>query len=248
VESRVIALAPALAGCELEMRALAHIVKGMKPLRTVKALYSLARLVADPTRLDDVFEMATALASPETMAPVVAELKTDPSVARAIARQHRVKFDLATLGQLPEGTLGRVFADHMAAANLDPAAIPTLPGGEPHEYVRAHLYETHDIWHVVTGFGTDFVGELGLQAFYLAQIPGPLPALLLAAGFLRNGLYDRALSAPLSEAITRGYAMGKAARPLFGVRWDELWETPMDEVRRELALAVAGAPAMPLAA
>jgi ubiquinone biosynthesis protein Coq4 len=33
-------------------------------------------------------------------------------------------------------------------------------------------YETHDIWHVVTGFHTDVAGELGLQAFYLAQFPG----------------------------------------------------------------------------
>ena len=30
------------------------------------------------------------------------------------------------------------------------------------------LRETHDIVHVLTGFGTDGPGELGLQAFNLA--------------------------------------------------------------------------------
>jgi ubiquinone biosynthesis protein Coq4 len=30
--------------------------------------------------------------------------------------------------------------------------------------------------------------------------------------------------------------MGKRARPLFGTRWDELWTTPVAEVRRSLGV------------
>ena len=36
-------------------------------------------------------------------------------------------------------------------------------------FVSHRLHETHDIIHVLTGFGTDLVGEMGLQAFALAQ-------------------------------------------------------------------------------
>ncbi len=32
-----------------------------------------------------------------------------------------------------------------------------------------HLYQTHDIWHVVTGWGNDLPGEVGLGGFYSAQ-------------------------------------------------------------------------------
>jgi ubiquinone biosynthesis protein COQ4 len=211
-------------------------------LNTMKVLYNLARLVRDPRRLDDVFEMASALSVPETVRPIVERLKQDPVLARAFADKHRLRPDLAALAALPPGTLGRVFADHMRENGLSLEAIPTLPGGDDHEFLRAHLYETHDVWHVVTGFATDFVSELGLQGFYLAQIPGPLPALLAATGFVRGALYDHSIIPTVTDDISRGYRMGKAARSLFGVRWDDLWAVPLVEVRRRFGLVVPEAP------
>ena len=40
--------------------------------------------------------------------------------------------------------------------------------------------------------------------------------------------------------------MGRRARPLFGTRWDKLWTTPIDEVRRSLGVEPYSA-AIPLA-
>ncbi|MBX3222976.1 MAG: hypothetical protein KF795_20865 [Labilithrix sp.] len=208
----------------------------LNPLRALKAFYSLARLVRDPNRLDEVFEMSDALATKEALGPIVERLAEDPVVARSLEERHRIRVDLAALRRLPEGTLGRTFAEHMFAANLDPAALPDLASDDPIAFFRAHLYETHDIWHVVTGFGTDLVGELGLQAFYLAQIPGPLPALLVAVGFVRSGLVDDTLTVPFMDALVRGWRMGRSAEPLFGVKWDELWELPVREVRAKLGV------------
>jgi ubiquinone biosynthesis protein Coq4 len=207
--------------------------------RTLKALYSLAQLVRDPDRLGQVFEMADALATPEKMTPVIDRLAKDPVIARALEERHRIRIDLGELRRLPVGTFGRTFADHMIANNLDPSALPDLPSGDRISFFRAHLYETHDVWHVATGFGTDLIGELGLQAFYLAQIPGPLPALLVAVGFLRSAIYDQELTVPFMDALVSGWRMGTSARPLFGVHWDELWSTPVDDVRRRLGVAPA---------
>lgn len=36
-----------------------------------------------------------------------------------------------------------------------------------------HFYQTHDIWHVVTGWGNDLPGELELGTFYAAQFGNP---------------------------------------------------------------------------
>ena len=212
----------------------------LPPLRALKAFYSLARLVKDPNRLGEVFEMSDALATPDALRPMVDRLTEDPVVARSFEERHRIRIDLAELRQLPEGTFGRAFAEHMIAAKLDPAALPTLASDDANAFFRAHLYETHDIWHVVTGFGTDVVGELGLQAFYQAQIPGPLPSLLLAVGLLRSAIFDQALTVPFMEALVRGWRMGKASRPLFGVRWAAYWTTSLDDVRRELGIPGAG--------
>jgi ubiquinone biosynthesis protein Coq4 len=207
------------------------------PLRTTKALYSLAMLVRDPNRLNQVFEMADALGTPEAMNPIIERLKkSDARIVKAFREKHRIKVDLNVLRRLPEGTLGRVFAEHMIAANLDPSAIPTLEDGDDVMFFRAHLYETHDVWHAVTGFGTDLVGELGLQAFYLAQIPSPLPSLLLAVGFLRSGIYDSELTLSFMDALIRGWRMGRSSIPFFGLRWDEMWSLPLSEVRRRVGI------------
>jgi ubiquinone biosynthesis protein Coq4 len=38
------------------------------------------------------------------------------------------------------------------------------------------------------------------------------------------------------DALVAGYQMGKSARPLFGVRWDQMWTKPIIEIRREFKL------------
>lgn len=218
----------------------------VSPFRAAKALYSLYRLVRDPNRLNEVFEMSDAVGTPEALAPVMHRIAEDPAVARALDERHRIHIDLPTLRKLPQGTLGREFADHMLANGLDPAALPDLPSPDAVSFFRAHLYETHDIWHVITGFGTDWPGELGLQGFYMAQIPGPLPALLLAMGAIRVAFIEPRESDRVFDEMTTGWRMARAARPLFGVHWDELWDVPLDEVRRKLGVVAAATPA-PLA-
>jgi ubiquinone biosynthesis protein Coq4 len=75
-------------------------------------------------------------------------------------------------------------------------------------------------------------GELGLQAIYLAQLPSRLAGTLITGGLVNMMFFnfnDR--DARLSE-ISRGWVMGKNARPLFGARWAEMLDEPLVEVRR----------------
>jgi ubiquinone biosynthesis protein COQ4 len=220
----------------------------LSPLRTAKTLYTLAVLVRDPNQLSKVFDMADALATPEMLDPMADLLARDPGGARALTERTRLRVVLAELRVLPRGTLGREFAEHMIKNGLDPAALPDLPSPDRLSFLRAHLYETHDVWHVVTGFDTDWKGEIGLQSFYLAQIPGPLSASLLAVGCLRLAAYEMEARDALMSEIVRGWQMGKQARPLFGVRWDELWSTPLVDVRRQLGFTVAEPRASSIAA
>jgi len=139
---------------------------------------------------------------------------------------------------MPEGTLGHAFGRHMLDAGLDPSALPTLPSNDEMEFTDAHLYETHDIWHVVTGFHTDVAGELGLQAFYLAQFSARL-SLAIRSGGLLNTLVDPKAQADRNrrmDAITLGWSIGRAARLFFGYRWAESWHRPLVDVGRELGV------------
>jgi ubiquinone biosynthesis protein Coq4 len=207
-----------------------------------RTLWSFVDLVKHPDHLGRVFEIADGMVAQHTevLDCMAAHFATDPRGASALRDKPRLHVELKKLAKLPEGTLGRVFANHMLSNGLDPASIPTLSAEDDLAFVRAHLYETHDVWHAVTGFQTDVAGELGLQAFYAAQAPGGLPWMLLAMGFLNTALYSMDDRERRFDAISRGWEMGRRARPLFGVPWGELWSTPIDEVRRSLGVVAYG--------
>src|SRR6185369_13743848 len=94
---------------------------------------------------------------------------------------------------LDAGRLGMVAGSspffHMRKNGLDPATMPSRPASSAREYILPHVYECHDIWHVVTGFGTTVSEEMGLQAFSTAQGPTKGPWAIITAGFLNTLLY-----------------------------------------------------------
>ncbi len=206
-------------------------------IRRLRGLVSLARLVRNPDRLDEVFELANAMVKPEILQHMATAFAKDPKGARALEARPRVgAVDVQALRRLPEGSLGRVYADHMIDNGLDPAALPSMKADDALSYVRAHLYESHDIWHAVTGFRADVAGELGLQAFNLAQFPSRLAVGLIAGGLLNAVLFHFDESAARMAQIVRGWTLGKRARPFFGTEWATMWTRPIDDVRRELGV------------
>jgi len=221
----------------------------MKPLIAARALWSFVRLVRDPNRLDEVFAFSDQLVGTqsEMLKQMVEHVRQTPHGARALQQKPRLVLRLDELGAYPQSSLARAYADFLRARGLKPENIPSLAAPDEQSYVRAHLYETHDLWHVVTGFDTDVAGELGLQAFYAAQLPGKLPIALLTMGFINTLLYawndrDRRLT-----SIAHGHTLGKRARSLFGTDWAGLWATPLGEVREQLGLDEATANPLALA-
>lgn len=168
------------------------------------------------------------------------DLAADPRTAPALARRSRLgPIDLDSLGRLPEGTLGRVFAEHCRGRGLNPNLVH-VPLEESGDFVAAHLFETHDVWHVTTGWGNDELGEVGLGGFYLAQFGLPLFGFLMALVLLNSVFFAPATLRPRLDAFVAGYGMGRRAEPLFGVEWAELWDLPLDRVRERLGLDAAG--------
>lgn len=212
-----------------------------RPLTTLRLARAVVRLARDPRRLDEVFRIADAMESSELAARVEAELRANPDHLDALRDRPRLgRIDVPRLARMPEGTLGRAFAELLIDNRLDPEDIEVNAVRTDFDYVRAHLRETHDIWHVATGFRTDVAGELGLQAFYLAQFRAPLAAMLLTVGMVNTLFYAMDDRDARMRAISRGWILGKRARSLFGYRWAERLERPLAEVRRELGLDVEG--------
>ncbi len=169
---------------------------------------------------------------------VVETLRGDPRTAPALlARRPCQPIDLDALAGKPDGTLGRVFAEHCRARKLNPN-LGYIPPDSDVDWLLHHLALTHDIWHVVTGWGNDETGEYGLGNFYIAQLSAPFFGYLLGLAAISTAFRRRSFR-DFMEALVAGYQMGKQAEPLFGVEWPTLWDLPLADVRARFGLAGA---------
>lgn len=185
-------------------------------------------------------KLSYALNDPTTLQKVVASLSLTPQGKQAfIDRPLLGKIDLQQLHQLPNHTLGHLYANHMIRNGLTPPPVPEFVN-DSFVFLGAHIGETHDIWHVVTGCDTDKPGEVQLEAFYVAQLaPDRLFLSLLAKNLLKTAMYEVELSEQIMDGLTQGWMMGKRAKPLFGIQWNKLWATSLEDIRTSLNIASA---------
>ncbi len=208
------------------------------PIKTLRMLKGFWVLSQNPNRLDQVFEIADTGENQEVLQEIATWVARDADAARSLREMPRIgSLSLNQLLTYPEGSLGREFALHMERNGLDPAGIPVPEiGANRLRYVKAHLRETHDVWHVATGMGTDVAGEIGLQAFYLAQLPSRLSAMLIAMGFLHVATVNPSARDAMMSEVLRGWSVGKRAKMFFGVDWKAHWARPLADVRAMLGV------------
>ncbi|MGB3509512.1 MAG: Coq4 family protein [Microcoleaceae cyanobacterium] len=104
--------------------------------------------------------------------------------------------------------MGYTYASYLLETKFNPNFYRKLEAKDNTRYILLRLRQTHDIWHLVTGFGTDVVGELGLQAFMLAQTRRPMSVVLIAGGLLKILLQCPNDLEHLLNSIAMGYRMG----------------------------------------
>ena len=145
------------------------------------------------------------------------------------------------LADLPENTLGYQYWKHCHEASIDPAFISVesqkvareYPATDEHKFVYDRYRDSHDLWHVLTGYGLDMAGEAGIIAWTYAQTRNRgygLIFLLNALMCARRGRFD------VFWTCWKGYRYGNRSPLLLAVDWSEHLNRPIDEVRRELGL------------
>jgi ubiquinone biosynthesis protein COQ4 len=138
------------------------------------------------------------------------------------------QLDLDALERLPEGTLGHEFARYFRDNKISPFET-TLELKTDIDFIAKRYRETHDLLHLVTGYGTDVMGEIELQAYALGNL-GIRTALLIVAVGTLGQIKSRQSGVDLSVYLRRlwaAYHRGRAS-PLFLDFWFEHnWETPV---------------------
>ncbi len=183
-------------------------------------------------------KLADALNNTATLQKVAAFLSLTPEGKQAfIDRPILGAVDLQQLHQLPKHTLGYEYADHMLNNGFTPLPVCEADN-DPLAFFSRHIRETHDIWHVVTGCNTDKPGEVQLEAFYVAQLTSDrLFLALLAKNLLKTAIYEVELCDQIMDGLMQGWIMGKRAKPLFGIQWNRLWETPLEDLKASLNIS-----------
>jgi len=168
----------------------------------------------------------------------------DPEGARILAGAPSL-FELLTdrdaLEALPEGSLGRTYLAFMEAESISTEALDREVAPVEAEVLRPdplrrrfllHMRASHDLWHVLTGYHRDLLGELQLIIFSHAQTGSR------AFGWIGRVARIRPLGRlPDARAlIDLATQRGSQACWLFTAPWSELLPRPIDEVRRELGI------------
>jgi ubiquinone biosynthesis protein COQ4 len=217
------------------------------PFQARRAFRLLREVIRNPEDTDKVFEFfeavggddgerhfETFLAEPEARHL----LATRPQLVEVLANE-------AYLASLPEDSLGHWYLRFMRARGFAPSGLlearergvgKRQEADAEHEWFYDRLNVMHDLWHVLTGYGTDELGEAALVAFSEAQIPNrSFPILLVAAAWM--GPKSWSLAWP--RYLARAYRRGRRAKLLTAAPFEELLPLPVPEVRRRLGIEPA---------
>ena len=183
----------------------------------------------------DAYNAATAFLSTERGQRIRA---SEPSLVAVLD-------DHAALRQLPAGTLAHAYCDFMEREGLSAQGLVD----ELNKYRRPDQYfddqaswyfdrvrDTHDLMHIISGFGRDALGEQCVLAFTYSQQPALAHLFLGYAGALE--IWKRGkVRVPIFRAVREAQRMGKACPRLIEQPILELLATPLADLRAQLKIA-----------
>jgi ubiquinone biosynthesis protein COQ4 len=193
-------------------------------------------ILRDPGNTESVFDIAQGLQDSDAFKQSISYMKSRPQVAEIINEKYLASpLDLDALIQMPPESLGYTYAAYLKSQNFDAEFYPPIEVKDDLSYVMLRLRQTHDIWHIVGDFNTKPNGELGLQAFMLAQLHYPMSILLIAGGMLKVVFKSGGDLDSLIDEIVNGYRKGANTKPFLAQKWEENWEKSVSDWRKELS-------------
>lgn len=224
------------------------------PVQRLRALRALRALLADPQQTEKAFEVFIALNGGDEERSFQ-RLVARPDGRRLIAQRpsllHQLS-DRGALAALPDGSFGRAYLAYLERTGLDPTGLVKLKAQmEAHakaigehlavldparEWVRVRSLLMHDLWHVLTDYGTDGLGEAALLAFSYAQLPERANRLLTVGAAARAAL---SFGPGMLRYLHQAWRRGRHAVWLPALPYEELLAKPLDAVRALADIAPA---------
>jgi len=202
------------------------------------SVYALVRLLRNPKGIQYFIAMGTAHDNIGESDRRLGRF-TDPFESEGLEQMWQSRFDatgrydLDALARMPPETLGGAFARRMKAEGLDQDYYEHAKPRNRMQFLRLRMRQTHDIWHALTGLGTDEFGEIAIQGFVAGQYTSTTAAITDAGVFLRSVFRCRLDDLEkYIDAFCEGYMAGKRAESLLDVKWEALWAESLESLRQ----------------
>lgn len=213
------------------------------PMEFRTAWHALQALIADPEDTKQVFTIMRALTGKSLWKQYV-KFRGLETGRQILAEQRDLLVTLAdreALRQLPEGTLGKTYIDFMEREGITAEGLVEASEESYDEFTDKDLEryvmrtrEMHDLWHVVSGYGRDGLGEVCVVAFSYGQTKS-----LGFAAIALMGAYEFRRQFPGSRifrAAWKAFRTGRKAKWFPGLDWEYLLTQPLEDVRRDLGI------------
>lgn len=215
------------------------------PVRPLHAFVSVIRLILNKEDTRQVFEVLQSM-SGRSGKRLFKDLVSTPYGRRVVTEPVRLEKILSNrdwLRALPDGSFGRVYLDFMEGENLTPEGLLSSAADAGIDYegdtqfpefrrMFLHLSMSHDLWHVLTGYGRDALGELCNLIFTRTQTYNPGIRLITAIGLVAQK--SEQPGQPILAAMKEARRMGEGVDFLLQHDIEALLPLPLDEVRRRL--------------
>ena len=145
----------------------------------------------------------------------------------------------------PLGTLGRTYADFMEREGLTGMGLVeeslkfrrnTPQYDDTIQWYADRMRDTHDMFHVISGYGRDALGEDALLAFTYSQNKGR-GVMFIAYMGAREIRKQAPKEAQIMEVMREGKRHGALAKKLVQQDFLSLLDQPIEEVRARLNIA-----------
>ncbi len=217
--------------------------------RPLKAFGHFRRLLKDKENTAEVFHIFESLPRRDFVPSAKAFVESDQG-RKVLATEPKLQpilDDHAALRRLPAGTVAHAYCDFMEREGLSAQGLIDEAdkswGDRPRYDDMLALYgnrhrDTHDLLHVLTGYGRDPLGEQCVLAFTFSQSPSPAHLFIAYLGGLHIKRQTKT-KAPILSAIREGQALGKACPRIAEMPIRELLAMPLDQARAKFNITPA---------
>ena len=222
-----------------------------RPLQLRRALRALRELLNHPDRTEKAFEIFAAIDGNREEYNFQ-RFAAHPVGRRLLARRPslvQALCDRDALSRLPAESFGRAYLDYLERTGFQPTGLIDLKNALQEQFrangeqvievdsMRAWFRDRtllmHDLWHVLSGYGTDELGEAALLPFSCAQGGGRANALLVLGVAVRG---MRQAGPGFLRYLFQAYRRGRKAVWLTALPYEDLLPQPLETVRRIAAI------------